>query len=104
MGDVSGESDHAPFAFRAGVPVANVRFSDAALAAATANASAAFPAYHTAYDNLDLYSMVDGDHSLLLVCSRLMAHVARRLADQLVVPHDVVGHAERMAKAVESLR
>ena len=81
MGDVSGESDHAPFAFRAGVPVANVRFADAALAAATANSSSAYPASHTVYDNLVLYEkMLDPEYGLLRVCSQLMAHVTRRLA------------------------
>ena len=57
------------------------------------------------YDNLVLYEkMLDPEYGLLRVCSQLMAHVTRRLADQLVVPQDVVGYAEGMAKAVETLR
>jgi N-acetylated-alpha-linked acidic dipeptidase len=99
VGDVSSESDHGPFAFRAGVPVMNIRFRN------KQHNVSAFPTHHTAYDNVRLYrTIIDPDLDYLETCGKVMAHAVRQVADSLVLPYDVQAYAVSMQRGVTGLR
>lgn len=96
---MSSSSDHGPFAFRAGVPVANVRFARADLNLTS------YPTQHTRHDSLAVYrDLVDPGFRYLQLCARVLAHAVRKLADEPVLPHDVVAYADAMLEAVDRLR
>ncbi len=99
IGDVSSESDHGPFAFRAGLPVMNVRFRN------RRHNVTDFPTYHTSFDRIGLYrDILDKDLSLLGTCGKLFAHAVRHLADARLLPHDVLAYARAMSGQMNRLR
>ena len=96
IGDASSESDQGPFAFRAGIPVMNVRFG---------RNGDSFPLRHTRYDDLNVYlKLLDPNLHNLATCARLMAEVVRRTADSLLLPHDFRAYVDRMKLGIRVLK
>ena len=90
---IGGGSDHVPFAFRVGVPVANLGVfgSDGS-------------AYHTNYDTLRWYRQVVGsDYEGALQLARAVGRTAARLANADVIPLDPRGYASATVSALDDL-
>ncbi|KAL1466149.1 hypothetical protein MTO96_042916, partial [Rhipicephalus appendiculatus] len=64
-----------------------------------------FPAYHTAYDNRELFErVVDPQFALTLRCSQMNAALTLRLAEDEVVPYRVTELADELRAAVDALK
>ncbi|XP_037557963.2 putative N-acetylated-alpha-linked acidic dipeptidase, partial [Dermacentor silvarum] len=63
-----------------------------------------FPAYHTAYDNRELFERaVDSRFELTLRCSQMNAALTLRLAEEAVLPYNVSEMANELRAAVDGV-
>ncbi|CAN7983704.1 unnamed protein product [Ixodes hexagonus] len=88
-----GASDNAPFNFFAGVPSIGIGF----VPNWKKYGSTAFPAYHTAYDNLYLYEqLIDKDMALAKMCAQMNGATTILLSHSPLLPMDFRRLAQRL--------
>nr|XP_037272792.1 N-acetylated-alpha-linked acidic dipeptidase 2-like [Rhipicephalus microplus] len=96
---IHGVGDHAAFTFYAGIPSIQFTFRPK-----EARPEGWFPAYHTAYDNRELFERsVDPQFALTLRCSQVNAALTLRLAEDAVLPYRVTEFADELRSAVRGL-
>lgn len=95
-----GASDNAPFNFFAGVPSMGIGF----VPDWKKHGTTAFPAYHTAYDNLYLYEhLIDEDMSLAKMCAQVNGAATLLLSDSPLLPMDFGKLAERLKASLDNM-
>ncbi|XP_037272792.2 aminopeptidase NAALADL1-like [Rhipicephalus microplus] len=96
---IHGVGDHAAFTFYAGIPSIQFTFRPK-----EARPEGWFPAYHTAYDNRELFERsVDPQFALTLRCSQVNAALTLRLAEDVVLPYRVTEFADELRSAVHGI-
>ncbi|XP_054925231.1 N-acetylated-alpha-linked acidic dipeptidase 2-like [Dermacentor andersoni] len=96
---IHGVGDHAAFSFYAGIPSVEFTFRPK-----EPRPSGWFPAYHTAYDNRELFEhAVDSKFELTLRCSQMNAALTLRLAEDALLPYNVSEMADELRAAVDEL-
>ncbi|CAL4079772.1 unnamed protein product [Meganyctiphanes norvegica] len=94
-------SDHAPFAFFAGVPSMDYAFK---VDSHKWNIST-YPAYHTGYETFYMVDKhIDPGFKIHQGCSRLALHILRYLADSSMLPYSIEQMPKTMAKALKDLK
>jgi hypothetical protein len=91
-------SDHAGFAFYAGVAAVNLRFKDDTK---KHKGVGQYPTYHTGYETFYLVDqIIDPGYKIHRTCAQTSLHMLMNLADSLVLPYNLNHLAEEMANSV----
>ncbi len=95
-------TDHAAFAFYAGVPSVNLRFKDDKK---KHKGVGQYPTYHTGYETFYLMdSIIDPGFKIHRTCAQSSTRMLLNLADSAVLPYNLQYFPEQMKKALLGLR
>lgn len=95
-------SDHAPFAFYAGVPSINHRFKDDHKRYPGVGQ---YPTYHTGFETFYLMDkIIDPGFHLHKICAQSSIHMLLNLADSMIIPYNLERFPEVMLDSLNKLR
>ena len=95
-------SDHAPFAFVAGVPAVNLRFKDDTK---RYKGVGQYPLYHTGYETFYLVdNITDPGYRIHRTCAQTSMHMMLNLADSLILPYNLNHLSEAMVDSFEKFK
>lgn len=92
-------TDHAAFAFYAGVPAFNLRFKDDTK---KYKGVGQYPMYHTGYETFYLMDeIIDPGYKIHRTCAQTSIHALLNLADSAILPYNLNYFPKEMRKTVE---
>ena len=95
-------SDHAPFAFFAGIPAVNLRFKDDTK---RYKGVGQYPLYHTGYETFYLVdNITDPGYKIHKTCAQTSMHMMLNLADSLILPYNLNHLSEEMISSIEKFK
>ena len=95
-------SDHAPFAFYAGVPSLDFHFDIDKQK--YPESSGGYPTYHTGYETFFLMDhLLDPGFKLHKTCSQLSLHIILQLAESTILPFQPLDIVKELVKAFDKM-
>ncbi len=95
-------TDHAPFAFYAGVPAINLRFKDDNK---RHKGVGQYPTYHTGYETFYLMdAIIDPGFKIHRTCAQTSIRMLMNLADSVVLPYNLEYFPRQMKASLAALR
>ena len=96
---IGSGTDHAAFAFYAGVPAYNLRFKDDTK---KHKGVGQYPTYHTGYETFYLMDkIIDPDFKIHRTCAQTSIHAIMNLADSAILPYNLKHFPTEMKKSLD---